>query len=182
MQGQMQCVMVGVFPASLFFDVDRNTCDVTVKRSPALDPDGRTRYTVSLVLFSNLTWTHCYCFSKSGDIILTETRHKMGCIGHEIPQVTASCCLLKCSGTAIFGHNLGGCCTCFTQFFCCILFVLAMLHLQQLRGWLDVVVVAFLSWTLRVTQYVHPHLYMYKYRYTAYDMIACATVFNYPAM
>ena len=37
--------------------------------------------------------------------------------------------------------------------------------------------------TLRITRYVHPHLYMYNYRYTAQgDRIACATVFNYHAM
>ena len=37
--------------------------------------------------------------------------------------------------------------------------------------------------TLRVTRYVHPHLYMCKCRYTAQgERIACVTVFNYPAM
>ena len=44
-----------------------------------------------------------------------------------------------------------------------------------------VVVVAFLSWTF--TGYVHPHLYMYKCRYTAQgERLACAIVFNDPAL
>ena len=50
-QGQMQCEMVGVYPAALFFEVNRDTCDVLVKRSPALDPAGTTTYYVSLILF-----------------------------------------------------------------------------------------------------------------------------------
>ena len=36
--------------------------------------------------------------------------------------------------------------------------------------------------TQSVTRYVHPHLYMYKCRYTTQgERIACATVFYYPA-
>ena len=52
----MQCEMVGVYPAALFFEVNRDTCDVVVKRSPALDPAGTTTYYVSLqVSFSSST-------------------------------------------------------------------------------------------------------------------------------
>ena len=37
--------------------------------------------------------------------------------------------------------------------------------------------------TLRVTWYVHPHLYIYKYGYTAQgERIAYVSVFNFPAM
>ena len=37
--------------------------------------------------------------------------------------------------------------------------------------------------SLRVTRYMHPHLYMYKYSYTAQgERIACTAVFSYPAM
>lgn len=53
--------MRGDYPSPLFFEVrqaNQSTCQINVIRSPSLDPDGRTLYTVSFIQLCTIIFNY----------------------------------------------------------------------------------------------------------------------------